>query len=174
MDNISAGPEHFSIRNSNIISLCYHIRISNFLAMTLRTFRFSRNLSDSFESAKGCVSSLADYYPVDVSMLARGSNGVRYPSNTITVHKFNEIALKAALYYPIANAMEEWQSMLQPVGTSLGLGRRRWCWILLNGNDRSAYVLAATRISSFTLPGTSKHALKGELAPCASLYQKVS
>ena len=108
LDYISAGPEHFSICNSNIILLCYHIRISNFLAMTLRTYRFSSNLSDSFESVKGCVSSLADYYPVDVSMFARGSNGVRYPSNTITVHKFNEITLKAALYYPIANAMEEW------------------------------------------------------------------
>ena len=33
---------------------------------------------------------------------------MRYPSNMITFHKFDEIALKAALYYPIANAMEEW------------------------------------------------------------------
>ena len=35
---------------------------------------------------------------------------MRYPSNMITVHshKFDEIALKAALYYSIANAMEEW------------------------------------------------------------------
>ena len=76
--------------------------------MTLRCYRFTCNLNDTFESVKENVRAFEDYFPVNVSIVARGSNGVRYPSNTITVHKYDERALKSVVYYPLANAMEDW------------------------------------------------------------------
>ena len=76
--------------------------------MATRIYRFTYNLPESFERAKVAIHSLEDYYPLDVSMCAMGSNGIRYLSNKITVHRFDPRALRAALFYSIQNPMEIW------------------------------------------------------------------
>ena len=101
-----------------ILVLIYNIK---FVAMATRIYRFTYNLPESFERVKVAIQSLEDYYPLDVSMCAMGSNGVRYLSNKITVHRFDPRALRAALLYSIQNPIEIWAMDSAAYGDNSGV-----------------------------------------------------
>ena len=153
-----------------ILVLIYNIK---FVAMATRIYRFTYNLPESFERVKVAIQSLEDYYPLDVSMCAMGSNGVRYLSNKITVHRFDPRALRAALLYSIQNPIEIWAMDAAAYGDNSGVQTTEVVLDVVERRRPTKTGLACQKAPQENFIGTSPHAQREKLVFSVTKFLKI-